>query len=310
MERLTNLVALLLETNQPLSLVEIAGELGQMYPHGASARRGAFERDKAVLRDIGIPIESEIVAGGTYAGQTRYWIDRDRYELSGLDLEPEEQRALQVAVAATRGDSSWAQEALWKLGAGVVEETSAVAVTLPSSPELATLREAVAARAVVGFRYRDIDREVEPWGLLLREGFWYLVGFDRGRDAQRTYRVDRIEGAVTVGAAGAFERPSIELRSVLPADPKTLSVGDEDAGDEPAEAVVRVRQPRAGLVERELGHERVIGRGDETIDVLVPCRNLVAFRSWVLGLGEFAEVRSPDVARAAVVEWLDRLVAR
>ena len=60
-ERLTNLLALLLETNEPLSLIEIAGELRGQYPEGEVARRQAFERDKAAWRDIGVPIEQEIV---------------------------------------------------------------------------------------------------------------------------------------------------------------------------------------------------------------------------------------------------------
>jgi proteasome accessory factor B len=37
-ERLTNLLALLLETAQPLSLVEITGELVGQYPDGQTAR--------------------------------------------------------------------------------------------------------------------------------------------------------------------------------------------------------------------------------------------------------------------------------
>ena len=85
-ERLTNLLALLLETPQPLSLVQIAGELAGQYPDSATARRATFERDKAALREIGVPIEQEIV-GGADAGQTRYWIDRNRYELDGLELD-------------------------------------------------------------------------------------------------------------------------------------------------------------------------------------------------------------------------------
>ena len=52
------------------------------YPESQTARRAAFERDKAALREIGVPIEQEIVPGGEYAGQTRYWIDRERYELA------------------------------------------------------------------------------------------------------------------------------------------------------------------------------------------------------------------------------------
>mgnify|MGYP006205472963 CR=1 FL=1 len=69
-ERLTNLLALLLETREPLSLVQIAGQMEGQYPDSHTARRAAFERDKAALRDIGVPIDQQIVPSGEYAGQT------------------------------------------------------------------------------------------------------------------------------------------------------------------------------------------------------------------------------------------------
>ncbi len=58
LERLTNLVALLLETRQPLTLEQIADALAGQYPEGAAARHGAFERDKAMLREGGVPLET------------------------------------------------------------------------------------------------------------------------------------------------------------------------------------------------------------------------------------------------------------
>ncbi len=145
-ERLTNLLALLLETPEPLSLVQIAGELVGQYPESHTARRASFERDKAALREIGVPIDQEII-GGADAGQTRYWIDRDRYELDGLDLDDDEMRALQVALAATRPGSSSAQDALWKLGGGVIGGGATVVANLPDVAELPTLREAVLVAA-------------------------------------------------------------------------------------------------------------------------------------------------------------------
>src|SRR5204862_6689961 len=97
LERLTNLVALLLEARRPLTLEQIADALAGQYPAGETARRGAFARDKAALRDGGVPIETEVLSGDR-AGTTGHRIDRRRYELH-LDLAAEETRALQLAVA-------------------------------------------------------------------------------------------------------------------------------------------------------------------------------------------------------------------
>ena len=63
LERITNLVALLLHTSVPLTLEQIANELTGQYPAGDAALRGAFERDKAVLRDVGVPLDSEVLGG-------------------------------------------------------------------------------------------------------------------------------------------------------------------------------------------------------------------------------------------------------
>ena len=88
-ERLTNLLAVLLETRSGLSLREIASALDGQYPEDEKARRQAFERDKLALREIGVPIEMEVQAGDQYAGGTRYRIDRASYELDDLDLAPD-----------------------------------------------------------------------------------------------------------------------------------------------------------------------------------------------------------------------------
>ena len=62
-------------------------------------------------------------------------------------------------------------------------------------------------------------------------------------------------------------------------------------------------------VGRELGADRVLRRGaDGSIDVEVPCANLAAFRSWVLGLLDRAEVIGPPDVRAAVIAWLQAMV--
>jgi len=305
-ERLTNLLALLLETVQPLSLVEIAGELVGQYPESQTARRAAFERDKAALREIGVPIDQEIVAGGQYAGQTRYWIDRARYELDDLQLDDDEMRALQVAMAATRPGSASGQEAMWKLGAGMLDGVAPIAAIMPDVASLPVLREAVATRTAVSFGYRGVARTVDPWGLLLRDGFWYLIGYDHGREDRRTYRIDRIDGEVERIANRSFERPEgFDPRDAFPDDPKLIGA-DASVPD----ARVRIDAMRAATAQAEVGAERVrVHHGDGSIEIDVPCANLPAFRSWLFGYLDHAEVVAPDDVRADVIAWLEAMSA-
>jgi proteasome accessory factor B len=299
LERITNLLALLLEARQPLTFEQINHELVPAYEGTPGAMRAAFERDKAALRDVGVHLETEVLLGED-AGRTGYRIDRNRYELRDLHLTDEERRALQVAVAASR--NSDARFGLLKLGGEATDEAATIA-TLTVLEDLPILREAAAQRASIGFLYRGTARSLDPYAILLREGRWYVIGQDHHHGEIRTYRVDRIESDVAVGDAGSFERPpGLDIRTVFPGDPKELGEGRRDA-------VVRVDPPRAILVAAEFDPARVRHLDGGSIEVTVPCTNLDAFRSWVLGLGRHAEVLEPPDIRAHVVDWLRAVVA-
>jgi proteasome accessory factor B len=297
LERVTNLLTLLLETRVPLTLRQISNELTGMYPENAVALRGAFERDKALLRDIGVPIETEVL-GGDQAGETAYRIDRDRYELRGLQLDDDERHALQMAVATIRTDAG--QDGVWKLG-GSALPTSAVITNVQQHEALPTLRAASSTRTTVRFAYRGVDRRLDPYVLLLRESVWYVVGHDHGHGTVRTYRVDRIEGDVEAIVGTAFDRPAdFDVRTAFPVDVKQLG----DTAEHPT-ASVAVDSSLAAVVRGELGEGAVIAeRADGSIVFDVPCANLDAFRSWVLGLGLHGEVLGPPTVRAEIVSWL------
>jgi len=299
LERVTNLVALLMATRVPITLDQIAGELSGQYPTGEAALRGAFERDKALLREIGVPLETQVM-GGSDAGRTAYRIDRARYELADLALLPDEQAALQLAVAAAR--LADAQFGLLKLG-GDRSSVPVVVANIPELDALPVLREATATRAEASFSYHGSPRRLQPYALLLRERFWYVIGHDVDRGELRTYRVDRIEDDPAIGDPDAFERPAgFDPRDAFPSDPKLI-------GDEPnARAEVWVDASRAETVQRELGDPALIERRDDgTVVLEVPCANEEAFRSWLFGLGVHAEVLRPTELRASIVDWLRAL---
>ena len=70
-ERVLNLIALLTENSQPLTFTQIRGALGaNNYADGESGR-ATFERDKALVRDMGVPIEMKTL-GGNQAGESSY----------------------------------------------------------------------------------------------------------------------------------------------------------------------------------------------------------------------------------------------
>ena len=73
---------------------------------------------------------------------------------------------------------------------------------------LPTLAEAVWSARRIRIRYESwtdvVDRELEPLGLVLKAGVWYLVAAAGGKP--RTYRISGIEALETGGEA--FERPA------------------------------------------------------------------------------------------------------
>jgi len=60
----------------------------------------------------------------------------------------------------------------------------------------------------------------------------------------------------------------------------------------------------------EIGADRVRARHDDgSIEIDVPCANLPAFRSWLLGYLGHAEVLAPHDVRADVIGWLEGMLA-
>jgi len=300
LERLTNLVATLLDTRRPLTLEEIV-ELVPGYPPDKLSYRRQFERDKETLRGIGIPVRLESVDG--LGPEQGYRILPDEYYLPSLDLTPEEQAALHVAVTAVRLEGSPAPtEALWKLGGRVGEAANALAA-LPTVPALPALFDAYRTRATVTFTYRGETRRVDPWGILFRRGHWYVVGFDHDRAEQRSFRVDRIDSEVDAGPARAFEPPaSLEPGAMLGDEP--WQYGDEEA----VSARVAVDAVQAGAIVQQVGAEAVVDHGDDgSVVIELPVTNTAAFRSFVLGLLDAAEVIGPPELRDEMIAWLDDL---
>lgn len=240
LERLLNLTAALLDTGRPLTASELRHRI-EGYPDNDVAFRRAFERDKDDLREMGIPISRVMVDGEDGQSVDAYRIRKDDYYLRDPGLTPEELAALHLAAAAVRMDGLQGMEALWKLGgaagdAGPDVDDGGPEVHLPSDPHLVPLFGAIAERRVVRFRYQGEERALEPHRLDFRRGRWLLSGWDQVRDAERHFRLERIEGDPALGPAGGFERrpelggdrdqPSWELGDEPPVQARLLVDAD------------------------------------------------------------------------------------
>jgi proteasome accessory factor B len=307
LERVTDLLLVLLDTPQPLSLREIANRIPG-YPSGRDARRQAFERDKRLLRDEGVPLLVEAIGGDDQLG---YRVDPGHYYLPDLGLDPEEQAALNLAVAGVHLGGPSGVDALSKLGATGESPLRPMAdtplVDLPSVealPALSGLFEAVRLSATATFEYRGAPRQVDPAGLRFRGGHWYLVAFDRDRGEGRTFRVDRVTSTPSVGPPGSAELPEgFDPEHAFSAEPWRFGAGEAVAVDVLIDAV------EAGRVIAELGPGAVTERRSSgAVVVRLSVTDMGALVTWVLGLLDHGEVLGPPEARTAVIDRLQTLV--
>ncbi len=296
LERLMNLTTALLATEVPLSADELRDRIGG-YPDAQASFHRSFERDKEDLRAIGLPLRLEPIPA-TDPPREGYRILSSEYAGRELRLEPDELAALHLATSIVRLDGG--ETGLHKLG-GIEpspDRTDDAEVGhIPFDDALAVLIAAAAERHAVTFDYGGTVRTVEPWRLSFARGHWYLAGWDRVRDGERLYRVDRIKPPIT--RADPATQPIGEVTD--PGDLRGWELGDGD----PIRATVRIDADQAALARQVVAD--VTNDKDGGVVAVMEVRNVDAFRSFVLSFLEHAEVLEPAELRADIVAWLEAL---
>lgn len=211
-------------------LLDLLGllQLGRPWTGGELARRlsttpRTVRRDVDRLRQLGYRIDAFAGPGGGYqlAGGSR---------IPPLLLDADEVLAIGVALTGRRdhtyaGFDEHATSALAKLDTLLPEHLTrqlrALAATAVHTHEsdavtdphvITLLADAALHRRIVRFEHRhgatgeQRTRRVEPYQLVRSWRHWYLAGFDLDRDDWRTFRLDRITGAVDTGHTAAPRR--------------------------------------------------------------------------------------------------------
>ncbi|MFE6751163.1 helix-turn-helix transcriptional regulator [Kitasatospora purpeofusca] len=171
-------------------------------------------------------------------------------------------------------------------------------------PHLGAVATAVWERRAVLLRYRrwrapeEIERRVEPYGLVLKAGRWYLVA--GGATGLRTYRVDQILGLrLLEEEAGTAPPAGFDL-----AEHWRAYVADFRARLHTGEALVRVTAEGA----RRLGLTR--SGGDEWTEARVPIESVEHAHGEFLRLGADVEVLAPAELRERIAATVRKLAAR
>jgi predicted DNA-binding transcriptional regulator YafY len=180
-------------------------------------------------------------------------------------------------------------------------------------PQLATLADAVWEGHPLVIVYRrgdgEVERELEPLGLVLKAGIWYLVASSGGQ--VRTYRVSRIRGARV--ADEAFERPAdFDLAAYWA---ESISAYERDAPR--ISVTVRIDPAVVGVLADAIGSQAV--REAETIPAEDPDGwvHLRVTADWpeevpgrLISLGSRAEILDPPEVRERAILLARRMLER
>lgn len=300
LERLLKLLAVLLDTEQPLAAEDLRRRIGG-YPDNDATFRRTFERDKDDLRSMGVDIVVAAVPE-TEPPLDGYIVNQDDYAGHDPGLEPDELAALHLAAALVRVDTL-GDDAFWKLGGTASEaetETPSGTVTgISIGEDAGVLHTAIAERRVASFQYGGVARALEPARMSFTRGHWYVSGHDRARNAERVFRLDRIEGTVDLGPDDAYERQPARGPEVT----RTWELGDED----PIAAKVQIDAEVALWARINLRPDEIDVLDDGSVIVHANVTNTDAFRDWVLSFLDNAVVLEPPALRNLITDWLTQV---
>lgn len=299
-ERVLNLLIYLLESPVPVTANDVRNTVIGYADQSDEAFHRMFERDKQVLRRVGVPLKLEAL--DPWDVDEGYVVDPDEYAIPDPGLTDEERLALSVAGTLVRlGGTEAGVGAIIKLG-GIERGAGLEPLAADLGEGAETLGElfgAISDRRRIEFTYRGHKRPVEPYGIAHRRGHWYLVG--KTPDGERMYRVDRMEDLAVGDDAGAFRKPKgFNIKAAVDSQPW-------EAGSDPGvEATVRFDADVAWWAARSLGVDEPHGELTTTVRVA----NRDAFIGWLLSFGAQAEVLEPEELRTAVVERVTQAVSR
>ena len=217
-ERLINLTIALLATKRYLTKSEIFRSVDG-YEGSTEAMERMFERDKDDLRNLGVIIEVGSF-DPLFQDEVGYRIKPEGYALNLGEISGVEIALLSLAAEAWRGAAldDAAHSALTKLHSMGVESDldtlPAISPRLnPTHTDFQVIALAISKREAITFSYLSSSmvaqsRTIEPYAIATRNSHWYLAGRDVEKRELRRFRLDRIDGEISISHEGkGFDIP-------------------------------------------------------------------------------------------------------
>jgi proteasome accessory factor B len=340
-KRLLDLVMILLRARTPVTYREIRDQFPAYQTLNVEAGLRAFERDKADLLDLGVPIRYVTPDEDDSLEDGGYVIDLKRFKMPEVRLTRDEISALVLAASVAHAMPGGTYPkivdlALKKLAFDLPElpdtptefprpahNAPTVLVHFPerrqqapARPELgdiyATLEAATRLRKRVTLTYQAATnglvsrRDLDPYAMVYREGAWLVVGWCHLRQEVRSFRVDRIHEAQMAPKpkSAAFERPTdFDVKAYATRSPWTFA-------SEPPEEIQLALTAEAAEVANEdfgpTGVKRV--DGDRTL-ITFDCANPEFAVSRILASKGAIQVTRGERLRARISAELDAVAA-
>lgn len=327
-KRLLDLVMLLLGARTPVTFRDIREQFPSYQTANVEAGLRAFERDKADLLELGVPIRYVTPDEDDSLEDGGYVIDLKRYRLPEVNLTTDEISALVLAASVARAVPGGSYPKIVDLA------LKKLAFDLPEAPDTPTafppaadaMRQTVlvhfpptsAAARDIGERFADLEgatrnrkrvtiryqagsdgtqssRDVDPYALVYREGAWLLVGWCHLRREVRSFRVDRILDVQVAPKPKSpdFERPAdFDARAYANRSVWTFRVAP------PEEVELEIRAEAAELANEDFGPDAVRDRRDDGSTIVrFHCANPVFVALRILGAKGSVVVRRGERLR-------------
>jgi len=283
---------------------------------GVSVR--TLHRYFGMLDEMGIPIYAE---RGPYGG---FSLVRG-YKLPPLVFTPEEATALYLGTGLVsemwgrlyqeaangalaklenvlpdeqRNEISWARRSLVATGMHRADPSAL-------APTLETLRRATHEYRQADMRYESTtkseatQRQIDPYALVHRSGWWYLVGYCHLREGLRTFRVDRIQNLELLHQS--FPPPDdFDVHAYL----------ESEFADQPVvHAKLRFTGAGAHIATSNRSiWDSLTENPDGSVDVILSAPDTPWLASMAMSFGTLVTVLEPPELREMVREWAGAVV--